>query len=536
MKRSIIWWVAIGVICLTAFSRCNISDINFDDIEVPNHKGEFGIALGPAKYTMQDLIEELQDSSLVIEEGSNNLIKVIYRDTSIFDNVDEIVIIDDVSNPGSIQPGFDISNSPIDQEINHVENLQFTYPIADDEELDSIIYNTGSITLDIQSTFNVNVDYEFVIDDIVDRSTEQPIVFSGSLNNTGSNSQTFSLVNHRTVAERVGSDNIFTGTFNGTLFVRTGDTVTPDQSLDYSITIENVGFQTIYGYFGEKTFDIQNQSIDIKFFEGIDVGGFTFNDPELKLTIDNYIGVIMGLGLENITSSNEQGLTQPLTGSVTESLQFIRAPGVNSVGNSQTSVVSINNSNSNIRDLLNISPNLITIDVTATSNFNVEDPEESRNFVTEDGKADIFIDLEMPLDVKLVGFTRDFNFEMDSIDVSETDTVRLLVRSINYMPFTGDVDLQLIDASETILYEFPDVLLIQSPELPQSGKAEEPMETVAEVKLFDESLDAFLRTTKLNLFMTVDSYQASEDKYVKIFSDYELELKVAIDANLNKEL
>ncbi|MFY0628311.1 MAG: hypothetical protein JXR07_18590 [Reichenbachiella sp.] len=517
-------------------SHCNIDQLDFEEIQIPNHQGDFGLALIPAVYTMQDLIAELQDSSLVIEEDNSLLLKVIYRDTSAFEDVDEIVIIEDIEpNPGNISPGFDIPASPTDVDIEHTENLSFNYPISGDEELDSIIYTAGSIRLDITSTFDVDFEFDFVIDDIMDRADDSPIVFSETLTGGQTITRSQSLVNHRTVAERIGNENIFTGTFTGTLLVKTNDVVSPDQMLNYTISISGIEFETIYGYFGEKTFDIQSQTVEIGFFEGIDVGGFTFNDPSINISIDNYIGVPLGADLQNIMSSNAEGDTRSLTGSVVDNLQSVRAPSVNNVGGFLKSLITIDNDNSNIRDLLNISPNLITLEIGATTNHNITEPAENRNFVTSDGKADIYIDLEMPLDVKLEGFSRNFDFSLDSVDVEETDTVRLLARAINLMPFTGMVDLQLVDADSVVLYEFLDILLIESPEL-LSGRAEEAKETFTEVKLSGESLEAFMNTSRLNLVMSVDSFNADMDEYVKIYSDYQLELKVALRANLNKEL
>ena len=525
------------LVVMLALIGCNIGDID-GDLELPNHQGKVGLIVGSTTYTIRELLEELEDSSLTIVEDNSMLLKVIYTDSTGFDDIDEIIVVDDVTNGDVLSPGLDIPASPTNDPISFNQNLQFNYPIAEDEELDSISYTGGSISLSIQSTFNVNSDYSFTLDDIVDRNTGQPMVFSGNLAVGGNEIQVQDLLNHRTIAERVGDENIFTGTFVGTLYPEVGDQIQPAEALDYTIEITNVTFQTIYGYFGQKDFELQSQEIEIGFFEDIDVGGFTFKSPEITLTIDNAFGVPMGIDLSQITSSNGSGQSVDLTGSITESLQFVRAPSVNSVGNSLTSVISINSANSNLRDLMNISPNLITVAVSAQTNFNVDDPTENRNFVDQESVASILMEFELPLDVNLAGFSRNFDFDLDSLDLDDADTVNMRIKSLNLLPFTGLVDFQLINPgqADSILYEIADVLLIESPELPISGRAEEPEETVANITFFEESLDALKGATKINLIMNVNSFDSENGTFVKIYSDSNLELIVSLEASLNLEL
>jgi hypothetical protein len=63
----------IGVFALS----CNINDLDFEDIETPNYKGEVAVPIGEATYTMKELLEEVQDSAISIEEEGNNFITVV---------------------------------------------------------------------------------------------------------------------------------------------------------------------------------------------------------------------------------------------------------------------------------------------------------------------------------------------------------------------------------------------------------------------------------------------------------------------------
>ncbi len=519
---------------LALLAGCNLDEIDTDR-ELPSWTPSFGVPVGSTTYTVQELLDELEDSTLHWEEDNSMLLKVIYTDSSGFDDIDEIVVIDDVSNPGSIAPGFDIQNPPADTMVAHTENLQFEYPISQGEQLDSIIYLDGTVRLDMQSTFSVDFQFDFIIHDIVNSQTGDTLIFSETIPAGGTLSENLSLSGYRTIAESEGALNVFTGVFDGVILVTAGNSVNPADSLSYTLSIENVTYQTVYGYFGEKNYEVQDRIIEIGFFEDIDVDLFAFKSPEINLTIENAFGVKMGLDLSDITSIGDGGQTTRLSGEITESLQFVQAPTVNNVGGSVTSLVSINSNNSNLRDLFANAPTQFNIALSAQSNFNAVDSVD-RNFVDIASTASVLMEMELPLDVSLQNFTRDFDFGIDSLNLDEADTVVLIVKSVNLLPLTGIVDLQLHDATGNILYEVPDLLLIESPDLPLSGRPDTPQETIAMVPFYGESLEALENATLLILAMNVNSFDSENGTFVKIFSDSELELIVSMEVGINKEL
>lgn len=548
------FFASATLITFVLLAGCNTDKLEFDNIELPNYKASHGVILGSAHFSLAELLEDLNDSTLEITENNAKLLSIIYRDTTEFDDIAQVASIDDVTNPGRIEPNLDLGPFPgIDTTYTHTQVLSFDYPVAGGEVLDSIDYIAGTLRFDLESNFNVELSYTFEIYDIIDPSTGDTLVISGVIAPGGTDTQSENLAGFRTQAElqmviEYDEDNNptdttyinrFNGLFTGMLNLSDGGRVNPDETLDYNVTIQDVEYETIYGFFGTKSFDIQSQTVDIAVFEDIGENGFVFKSPEINITLVTSFGVPMGIDLSGISSTNSEGTTVSLMGDVTATPQFTNAPRVNAVGSTTTNIITINSTNSNLADLLSISPNQITIDVAAQTNYNV-DSLTRRNFVNYQSRADIYLEMEMPMDLRLQGFTRDFDFDfgIDSAeyDFDEVDTVSLFVKSTNYMPFNGTVDLQVVDADENVLHEILDVLLIASPELPLSGRVEVPNESTVEIKLYDDGLSSLLSASQLKLVLTIDSFDAENETFVKIYSDYSLDLQVSVGAQLDIEL
>jgi len=126
------------VVIITLFSMCNAGDLDFDNIETPNHKGSFEIAIGETTYTVDSLISDLEDPNIVITTDNAGLISVAYYDTTVFKDIASIIELADISNPGVISPvSADFGPSPGNQEvvIDPIE-LSFDYDAPNNEELD----------------------------------------------------------------------------------------------------------------------------------------------------------------------------------------------------------------------------------------------------------------------------------------------------------------------------------------------------------------------------------------------------------------
>lgn len=530
---------AFLAVIVVLFSMCNAGDLDFNNIETPNLASHNSIVVGQTTYKIGELISELEDPNIEITEDNSNLLSVTYRDTTQFNDLASIITLQDVSNPGNIEANSTpIAGSPSDQDVTiPTQNLSFEYTSPNSEELDSVIYSAGTIALDIQNGYAVDVEYELTLSDIVDTTTGDALVLSGTLPASGTDNASASLAGYKTIInyDAGTNTNLFAGLFDGVLKVQTGDFINGTEIIDYTLAITNAEFSTIFGWFGSKNVDIESQTITLDFFEGISENNLVINNPQLNFYIDNSFGVPMGLDLAAISASNSSGTSVNLAGDVTDSPQLVRAPSTSQVGQSAASIIQVDESNSNMRDLLAISPNTFTLDVSAVSNYNNDDGSD-RNFVTTTSQVDIVMELNIPLNVKMQNVSRDFYTGIEGFEFEDADTIRLVLTTDNGFPFGGTIDMQFMDADSTVIFEYPDVQFMESPEIPVSGKIEESVITKSTIPVYrgngyQELLDASI----VNFVTNFSSADAENDNYVKLFSDYEMTLKLGVQVNVNYE-
>lgn len=513
---------------------CNINELEFDDINVPNYTAEVAAPIGDVTYTVRELIDKL-DSTIEVNESASKLLTVVYRDTSIFDDPSDFISVGQIVNNDDLNPSISFPASASDETVSFSESFQFKFQPSEDELLDSAFYKSGSAELQVQSSFNSDLSYTLKIVDFKNTITGDTLTFiDNNLAANGTSIRTENLVNFKTAFNRVGGENIFNLTFEGVLDVKAGESVNPTDFLSFTLTIDNPEFISLFGFFGSNASVIQDQSIELDFFEDIEPGGLEFNTPEINFTIENSFGIPVGVLMEGISSSNTSGDEVMLTGNITDTIA-VRAPEITDVGTSAISAISINNDNSNLRSLLSIAPDSISFPITGVSNFGNVDGAET-NFLTDSSFLKTFVEVNIPLDVRLNGFTRDFDFDISSINFDEADSIKIRVQTINALPISGTMFMNLLNDAGDIIYQIPNTLILQSPEVNSIDKTEEPFHNTSFVKLDPDGVAAFANATKISLTMVIDSHEATNGTFVKVFSDYELIIKLSALANLNVDL
>lgn len=513
---------------------CNVNELEFDNIQTPNYRPDVAAPIGEVTYTVSELIDELEDSTVAVEQSNSNLISVVYRDTSRFANNNDFVLVSDVTNASNIMPGITLPASPIDTAVSISQSFEFEFQPEDQEKVDSVFYSSGTIELVVNSSFTSDVLFELKITDFTNVSTGDTLTFNGTINASGSINLTQDLTGWMTRFNRIGDINIFTANFTGTIDVKTGQSVDASQALTFQLLITSPMFSSVFGDFGNQVVSIQDQTIDLEFFRDINEFGLAFNQPEVNIRIENSFGIPMGLSFQGLTSSNDNGTTVSLMGSINDTLQRVRAPEV--VGQSLGTTITINNDNSNLRDLLNISPTRITVPVSAKPNFEANGTDPISNFLTDSSFVETIVEVNMPLDVRLSGFTRTFDFSIDDIDFDDADTITLRVQTINDLPFNGSIELHMIDADSMVIYQVPQTILLQSPDVGADGRTVGSLHNTSDIVLDSDGINAFVTATTLGVILRVDSFDASNGSFIEIYSDYKLVIKIAALADLNVEL
>ncbi|MBV6645999.1 MAG: hypothetical protein KI790_11150 [Cyclobacteriaceae bacterium] len=523
---------------LLVFWSCNVSDIDFDNIETPTLNGLFAFPIGEFTYTMRELIDEADDAEVEIEEDSiTTLLSLTYRDTISYSSDSDFISIPDVSNSQTVSLPI-TAPVPAPVAVNLDSTYSFIYQPVNNEQLDSVIYDAGTLTFEVSSTLSSTIDYDFTVGNTIRIANNQPVVFSGTLNNN-TVVQTQDLAGYKTTLVPSGTRNEFQGNFTGSIQLQAGQEITANDAISFTLTYSDQSFTVLYGFFGQDTIEVGNQSIDVTFFDELGGdGGIEFRDPQINFNFENSFGVPIGVSFARVygvETDSTTGLSDTtfLEGSAATTLQNVAAPTVNEVGSSAQSLVSLNASNSTLNEIFGSTPEQLTFEVSAVSN---PPGVNQQNFLIPNSEITAFIDVSLPMELKLDNLTREVDFDLDGgVDFDEADSVSIRVVSANELPFSALVDLQILNAGDTVLYEVTDNRVLATPFLDLDGITREPEINVAQIPLDSTGIRSLNNGDRLNLILRLNTPETlnSQEIYVKLLARYALNVKVSVIGKVN---
>lgn len=308
-------------------------------------------------------------------------------------------------------------------------------------------------------------------------------------------------------------------------------------SLDDSIVVEygliNVVPLALKGYVGSyhQEYD-DNTNLGFNVLDFIDGGEIHFDDVNVNLTVTNGVGIdarfmINELKATNTASGESVNLSAAdVIGVPIQVERAVENPFIPGLTEFQ-----LNNSNSNILDLLELFPDKMSYDVSLDINpegniYNYQD------FLLPDSRTKLTLDLELPLnllakDVTLVDtFDMDITTDDESTFIDDVQSIELTLLAENSFPLSTSIKILFFDDFGAVLDSLDfggDV--IQAGELNGICKVDEPKETNVSVIFTGDRIKNILNARQAEVtavFNTPTETPCGET--VKIYSDYRLEM------------
>ncbi len=530
MKKSLI------ILSLLFCFGCNIQDLDFSDLEGPVLSGKVALPIGNVSYTMRDLMEEVGDSSLQLEEDSTSLIIMTYFDSTDFDNIFDVIQIEDISSEGYIYlPSFPVSSES--RPVIFEDTLIFSYPASENEILDSVFYSSGQLNFSIRSEISNNISYEVSIQNTRRISNNNPVNFTGTVSGGGSQNDTRDLTAFKTELTTIGDSNTYSANIRITIDLAAGESVPQDGLLVMNLGYVDQVFSLLYGKFGQDTLTVGDQVLDIKFFDELGESGFRFGSPEITFHFESTFGLPFGVlfnGMYGVNKSDNTSDTLYLTGAATTNPQIVEQSSEPYTG--QSSQVVLNKNNSSIQDFLATTPSSIGLSITAIAN--PLDALQS-NFISDSSDLKTAIEISLPLELSLDNLTRDINFDLGSgLNFDEAEELTMRIVSLNGLPFSGRLEIEIKDELDSVIHVVPQVLILQVPILNGNGIVTQSREMISDVYMDVDGVNA-LRVGKnltLRMILNTPSESQSRETYVKILADYKIDVQVSVLGKLKAEL
>jgi len=436
-----------------------------DEIEVT-----FGV-LGPGAYgslSISDLISEI-DTTSYFSTDPDGLLMLSYNDT-----IGSFVAEDLLEIPSQsffqyfIESEFGLPVTPPVDTFEIKRKVMFPFTFDNGEKLDSMKLDAGNLIFDISSSFQHKAQIELTISNLTKDGDPFTEIFDISdESGTYNASIPFTLDDYTIeLQDSVGTDTMFFPVeFIVSIYTNGVNGISNSDQIEIDANLSDLDFDAIFGYIGNYELIGENGTLDLGFFDIPFDGTITFANPELNINISNSYGVPAEININRLTGFNADGDSIQMTYDPVSTSTFRYAyPKLSEYGQTKDTTISINRDNSSIPEFLAFLPSSIEYNIDAASN--PDNDENIGNFVNDDSKIDINLELVLPLEFSAENFV--FTDTLEDIlddgwydDADIIEQVNIMLEVTNGMPL--DIDFQIIFIDS--LYNAVDSLFAEGKEI-----------------------------------------------------------------------
>ena len=496
----------------------------------------------PLIKTTLNISNLIEDS--LIQTNTDNSLSIVYENTLFELSLDTLVQIPDTT----ITDTFFLLPLPFPPDLPIC--IDFPTCIAEQEirfnfngpELTIVKIRSGEIKIELTST----VQERTVLNYQMPGATKGEIPFefneevpAGSQSSPATITKTFDMTGY--TIDLTGSNG---NDFNriSTIFIAKihpdGDTTTPIAG-DYLMmknSFIDITIEYARGYFGQYNI-IAEDSTDLDIFDNIISGSFDLESIDIALNIKNGFGIDIQATIKNLTSINTQTnnsvpLNHPIIGSAINLNRATDNPSPPLPFTYSDYDIIFNNSNSNTDELIENIPDRISYSFDLMIN---PDGNQSlgNDFLYYDSDLKIFANIELPFSL-----TANELVLIDTVEftLSENNIIDgfLYLYADNGFPFDVTPQFYLLDENNIITDSLiiPGAAIEAAPldnQLKVTGKK---LSKLA-IPLSKVKLDKLYETKKMLIWLKLTTTQPppTQPNYIRIYSDYVIDLKLVGDFN-----
>lgn len=500
---------------LIIISGCARDKIDFDLLDDIRLNPQVQIPLLNAKLGLGDMVQE--DSTLTIDP--DNGLRIVFRDDSLFGFTALEFVTIPAQDPTSLplikgQPAFD---------------LDLGLGTLGDVELESAVFSKGYLRyiLYSDSVISSNADVRLTIKNATiggnafSHLVSLPAMQDSIVDSVDVSGLTFDFSNG-------GTDVNFLGL---KLELESADSASVGHVYNFGLNFVNLSIDNATGFFGRRQVNIPGGdfNFDVSSLEDF-IDGFFLANPIIKLVTSTSVG--MGIEINpDFDGVNGSGDIVPLNA---DPLVINAATSTTQM---DTSILEISKQNSDIVSFLAALPRQILYAGNGIMNPNGN--TGTPNFISKDSKVNIGLIIDLPLEIR----AENMRLEQTINDVSlsadqEADIVEelaLFFNVANGFPFDVDVNVSFLDSITGDSINGVAIPLLNASPVDAQGRVIQKVETNYSV-VFDQSqIDALLRSDKMNIKARINTSNNGQ-QVVKLFTDYDLDIKLATKVKVNYQL
>lgn len=544
-------------VLVSVMSSCGldeITELDPDKIYLPNYEGGIALLIVNDTIRFRDFLDEtIGDSSSYTIDENERILFSYELDSQNFSAGNEFIDIEDINNSQYIESPYPVTGVlPADVSIPIKRTIEFEFPSTKNEQIDSVYYNQGQFHFELNTSFPGTVNYKFSTGafTLQNSKADSIIIESSLMKPSGAaaiiGEHDIDLDGYKTNLTSESGQNKFYVNIDASVELKAGDVLTGNEYLNVDLTISDPNFKYVFGYFEQDTFAISEERVDLDVFEDLGGSGIEFEGPTLSFDVNNSFGVPIRVNFGSVYATYEDKPDVYFQDNNGDPLVLnIDSPDTTQLGKSVNSLVSISPDNSNIRDILSGSPTQLIMSLDGYTNpegHTDENGDVVTNFLWSSSGINVKAKVTIPLSVKIDGFEYETTNELGDMpdEARDTEELKLVINTVNELPFTGALDLYMLDAQgntlDSVIMTGTSSLFEAPSSYDSDGKVTAPSEHSEEIVLDNDAIEALIDSDELKIVFRLDSYDSSSDNFVEVFADYEMILKIGLSGNVSYDL
>ncbi|WP_116107258.1 hypothetical protein [Lewinella sp. IMCC34191] len=492
----------------TLLTACGdlVEDFSVDDVRL---EAEYAVPLVDSRVNLPELIGEI-DEQVTLTIDPDGLLRFNYADT--VPPVTGDALFTELRNLAGTLP------LPITSRSRTIP-----FPLPGDVELNVLRLKSGRFSYSLPNTYDVPVTVELTFPTLSRNGT--PLQISGQLpaySGTGAPPTLTNLDDPLDLSEYELDFSSGSITVNYAIDGPDGQEFEP---ADGTITLlAGLDFSYLEGYFGVQSYAGVDEVLRIDFFDNYLGGDISFVKPRITVTVRNSFGVPSRAIVDELYVTTVDGDTLPVTGSVVEegfAFDYPERPG-----NDRTTSYVIDETNSNVLDLIAAKP--VALYYRISARINPDADTSVKGFLVDTSSYTATVKVELPL----YGSADDFQIR-DSFPVNLGDqygditSASLRVTTDNEIPFDLSLTGTFTDEQGNALADLTDgeLLVIQASPVDADGNATGVQQQTTDIAFTGEKLDAIRRATTLVLRTTFATTDGGT-KAVRVLDEQDLRVRI----------
>lgn len=467
---------------------------NYDgkDFEA-NWNPDWALPLVNTTINVGDVLDRFDDDDLIVI-GADGQLALVYHSTVFSLRADEFLTLpdDNVVAPYPLTPG-DIAAISSGNHTVGFPTTTLSYNAPNGAQFSQIDFNGGDLIVNIGNNTPYSGSVTLSIPNLSNGTAfVQTVPFSGV-----NSSATFPMAGY-SLGFGVNNQFSFTGsiTFNGPA---AGGT--PGQLVNIDVGFQSLSFSRILGDLGQQPVATGLDSVRLRIFDQAYNGVIFYDDPTLTATFLNGVGAPVQVTVNTFDTHSDFNVPVPVTGFG----PVEQIAGATTQGSTATTSFVLDQTNSNIVNVVQSSPDAIFYDVDGLTN---PAGGSSSNFVLDSSRIQLDVDVELPLIGRAVDFAKidtvdfiiqdpvDSNGTIDlggsTVRVDEIEYVELRLTIDNGFPVEAICQAYFVDSNYNVidsLLHGPMDYLIAAAEIDGNGVVTNRTKKSTDIRMTQAQLD-----------------------------------------------